>query len=357
MPSLAVHPGAGALMMGVAVAAAALAAGTLAIYHPYPLRVLETPFVMETDGFLAEHLIEFRPPWRLPFEIVYGFWILVALGGAAIAFGAPRLHLALTLVPAAFLVLALRHGRFVDVFSIAIVPTLALTITGLLMNRSRALRATVCSILGAVILLGAVDHVKRTRFRLDYSPEVFAKGPLDFFADQHLSGPAFVSDGWAGPYLARFYPPERVFFFPAFDAFSPKDYREYVDIRYGKPGWDERLDALGVESCLLKYTTPNERAYQGGAPNLRQHLARDPRWALVYFDDLGEIFVRGAGANASAHPSLLAEHAIAGLDPDRLEWFGAGAEARMALESLRARQAAGGVPSKRLAWAIATLPR
>jgi len=244
----------------------------------------------------------------------------------------------------------LRHGRFADLFSIAMAPTLALAISAVLVERTRALRAMICSILGALILFGAADHVNRTRFRLDYGPEVFGKGPLDFVEEEHLSGPAFLSDGWAGPFLARFYPHQRVFFFPAFDAFLPQHYREYMDIRYGKPGWAERLDALGVELCVLKYTSPNERRYQGGEPNLRQHLARDARWALLYFDDLGEIFVRRAGANATAHPSLIADHAIRGLDPDRLEWFSVGDETRSPLEWLRERQANRGAPSRRLGW-------
>jgi hypothetical protein len=356
-PSLVVRPGAGWIVAVVAVASAALAVATLAIYHPYPLRVLETPFVMGSDPFLAEHLVEFRPPWRLPFEVLRGFWILAALGAAAIAFSARRLHLALSLVPVAFLLLALRHGRFADLFSIAMAPTLALAISAVLVERTRALRAMICSILGALILFGAADHVNRTRFRLDYGPEVFGKGPLDFVEEEHLSGPAFLSDGWAGPFLARFYPHQRVFFFPAFDAFLPQHYREYMDIRYGKPGWAERLDALGVELCVLKYTSPNERRYQGGEPNLRQHLARDARWALLYFDDLGEIFVRRAGANATAHPSLIADHAIHGLDPDRLEWFSVGDETRSPLEWLRERQANRGAPSRRLGWAIGTMNR
>jgi len=53
----------------VAVTAALLAAVTLMLYHPLALRVLEVPFVMAKDAFLAEHLIEFRPPSRFPFQL------------------------------------------------------------------------------------------------------------------------------------------------------------------------------------------------------------------------------------------------------------------------------------------------
>ncbi len=135
-----------------------------------------------------------------------------------------------------------------------------------------------------------------------------------FIADQKLVGPAFVSDGWAGPFLGVFYPGERAFFDPRFEAYSPGFVRDvYRSIRYGDPGWDEQLDRYGVQMVLLKYTTPGERARQHGHDNLRQLLVRDPRWALVGFGDTGELFVRRDGPNAG----VVAMYDIPGVDPDR----------------------------------------
>jgi hypothetical protein len=343
-PTLSVGARAGWTVAILAVAATLIAAAILALYHPFPLRVLETPFVLGTDRFLLDHVIEFRPAWRLPFETLRGYWFLVALGLAALIYGARHLHAALVLVPLAFLLLSLRHARFIDLYAIAIAPTLALAVHAFFAAHPRR-RVLASAILGATILIGTADHFTQTRFRLGYAPEVFAKAPLDFVQERQLTGPAFVSDGWAGAFLMRFFPQERVFFFAAFDAFLPEHYRDYMDIRYGKPGWDQRLDALGVELCVLKYTSATERQFQGGAPNLRQHLARDPRWALLYFDDLGEIFVRRTEKKAAT----IADHAITGLDPDRGEWFHPNQDSLRALESLRDNARSSG---RRLTWAI-----
>jgi hypothetical protein len=37
---------------------------------------------MGADDFLAEHLIEFRPPWATPFRIVAIYWAFLALTAA-----------------------------------------------------------------------------------------------------------------------------------------------------------------------------------------------------------------------------------------------------------------------------------
>jgi hypothetical protein len=343
-PGLATGVRAGWMVAALAAAAAILAAAILALYHPFPLRVLETPFVLGTDRFLLDHVIEFRPAWRLPFETLRGYWLLVVLGLAALVYGARHLHAALILVPLAFLLLSLRHARFIDLYAIAIAPTLALGLHAFFAVHARR-RLLASAILGATILIGTADHLTQTRVRLGYAPEVFAKAPLDFVQKMKLTGPAFVSDGWAGAFLMRFFPQERVFFFAAFDAFLPEHYRDYMDIRYGKPGWDQRLDALGVELCVLKYTSATERQFQGGASNLRQHLVRDSRWALLYLDDLGEIFVRRTGKNAGT----IADHAITGLDPDRGEWFHPNQDSLRALQSLRDNAWSSG---RRLTWAI-----
>jgi hypothetical protein len=344
-PNLGSGARSGWILAALAVSAAVLAAAILALYHPHPLRVLETPFVLGTDRFLVDHVAEFRPVWRFPFETFRAYWFLVVLGLAALIWGVRHLHAALLLVPLAFLLVSLRHARFIDLFAIALTPTLALVFTALFAALSGKRRVLTLVLLGTITVAGTADHITRTRLRLDYSPEVFAKAPLDFVQTTGLTGPTFVSDGWAGAFLERFYPKERVFFFAAFDAFLPEHYRDYMDIRYGKPGWDMRLDALGIEMCVLKYTSPTERTFQGGAPNLRQHLARDPRWALLYFDDNGEIFVRRAGKNAAP----AAERGITGFDPDRMEWFHPSESSLKALNKLRENTRA---PGRRLTWAL-----
>ena len=311
-PHAPAGPGAALAVLGVALVAAGIAASTLALYHPFPLRVLEAPFVMGRDRFLAEHLIEFRPPWRFPFQLLHGYWALLALTLLALVLAARRLPLALCAVVLVFLGLSLRFVRFVDLFAIVAAPVLSLAIARLPI-RLTARPWVGWLALSAAVLAAPISHWSRFPLRLAFAEGTWPTELFAFVSAEALRGPAFVSDGWAGPYLAFFYPRERVYFFPAFDAFSVGLYREYLDIRYGHPGWDAKLDHHGIELCILKYTSANERRYQAGGDNLRQRLARDPRWALVDFDDRGEIFVRLDGVNRQVAERL----GIAGVDPDR----------------------------------------
>jgi hypothetical protein len=133
-----------------------------------------------------------------------------------------------------------------------------------------------------------------------------------------LTRRAFVSDAWAGPFLGAFYPKQKAFFDLRLEAYSQAFATDvYQRIRYAQPGWDALLDQYRIDVILLRYTTAGEAGWQAGKPNLRQRLARDARFSLVHFDDVGELFVRRSPDNAA----LVAELGIAGLDPDRRQFL------------------------------------
>ncbi len=333
-------------LMGVALASTVLAVAALSLYHPFPLRVLEVPFVMGRDGFLAEHLIEFRQPYRFPFALLGGYWLFAAVTVVLLVTRARSLPLAAWAAPTAFGLLSVRYVRFVDLFAMVAAPVLALALSDvtstLRLSRWPWLRAAV--VLGVALTASMVHGARYPRI-LRFAPHTWPHELFAFVSDEQLHGPAFVSDGWAGPYLAFFYPRERAYFFPAFDAFSPALYREYMHIRYGRSGWDHKLDSYGIQLCILKYTSPNERRYQAGAPNLRQRLAADPRWALVDFDDLGAIFARRGGVNSKVADRF----GLSGVDPDRMVMSAANPDALLRLRALSEhRRRAGASTSQRL---------
>jgi hypothetical protein len=142
---------------------------------------------------------------------------------------------------------------------------------------------------------------------------------FDFIRMHSLRGNVFVSDAWGGPFLGFFYPERRVFFDNRIEAYSPHFIRDvYQRIRYGEPGWDRLLERYQIEVLLLRYTSAGESRLQRGEPNVRQRLARDPRYTLLRFDDVGELFVRTNGANAG----LAERFALRGIDPDRRSFTG-----------------------------------
>lgn len=323
--------------------AAVLAGFTLSLYHPHGLRVLTVPFAMASDPFLHETLVEFRPPWAFPFAMLAPYWVFVAL---AVALGLAcfrRLPLVLLATMAFGVVISLRHVRFLDLAALLGAPPLALALDRVFSSLRSGVRweRALRGLSFALAVVGVSTVVAEGRSGFGYEPSVW---PVELLRDVRrlgLSGPAFVQDGWAGPYLAFRYPAERVFFHPAFDAYSPSFYRDvYLRVRDGEEGWDELLDRHRVDLVLLKYTSANEARRQGHRPNLRQHLAVDRRWALVSFDDHGLVYVRRARLSSRQAREAILE----GLEPDRGVQFG---DPRRSLAGM-ARLAERGMISERL---------
>lgn len=320
----------GAVALAVSAAAGVGLAGvTLALYHPHGLRVLTFPLEMASDAYLAEHLVEFRSPIAQPLRLMAPYWALLATALVVVAGSWRRASVPLLVAIALGVAISLRHARFVDLAWIFLAPPLAA-----LSSEAPVLRppARAAGLAVALALGAALDRTSISPPAIGASPAVWPTSLFDVLPTEGLVGPAFVHDGWAGPFLARFWPRERVFFHPAFEAYSPEHVRLYQSIRYGEPGWESALDAYGVQLVVMKYTSPRERAFQDGGPNLRQGLASSPAWALVAFDDRGEIFVRREGPNAA-----VAARAPSFVDPDALAFSTRPRETRDGLEFVATR--------------------
>ncbi len=314
-------------LLGASAVGVLLAALILAAYHPYGARALLFPFDMATDATLAEHIVEFRPPWRFAFGALAGYWVLLGALVVALPLRLARVPSGLLAATLVGLAASLRHARFADLLMIGGAPALAAALPSLVPG-ARGRRLAPLG-LGVVAVLSVFHQWSWRPPGVGPSPWTWPLQLFEVVRRDHLVGPAFVSDVWAGPWLGLFHPGERAFFHASFEAYSRQfALGEYMAIRRGAPGALDRLDHHGVELCILRYSTAGERAYASGRPDLRAALARDRRWALVAFDDTGAVFVRRAGRNRDA----AARFAIDGLDPEGPTWLGDPAAAGPSLE-------------------------
>ncbi len=305
-----------ARVAALAAASIGLAALALALYHPHGARPLLVAFQLGADPDLHEHVVEYRPPYDLPFQALHLYWAFITIAAAAVVSRARRIPAALLVPFVAFAALSLRHVRTVDAFGVVAAPLLALSLDGLFAAyfASTPARFAGLGALGLLMLGLPVDRWSIYPPGAGIVEDVWPTAMFHFIEERGLTGPAFVSDGWAGPFLGVFYPRERAFFNPRFEAYSPELVRDvYRRVRYGGPGWQEILDRFGVQLVLLKYTSPGEARFQGGRENVRQLLPRSPDWALIGFTDTGELFVRREGPNAAA----AVRFGIPGVEPDR----------------------------------------
>jgi hypothetical protein len=307
-----------------ALLASAVAAGSLALYHPWGARVLAVPFQMLEQRYWSEHLVEFRHAWAFPAAVLLAYWLWLACVLVTLFVARQWLHAGYVVVVLAYAVISLSYVRMAYAFALLSAPPVAAGWTHWAAARAERVggagqRQRFGHWLASFGLVGLVCAAPLYVYR-DHTPGFGLASwvwPVEHFAfirAHDIRGRAFVSDAWAGPFLGTFYPERKVFFDNRLEAYSDGFARHvYQRIRYGEPGWDRLLDSYQIDIVLLRYTTPGEARWQHGKPNLRQHLAQDARYQLVYFDDDGELFVRHTPPNEP----LLASYALPDIDPDR----------------------------------------
>lgn len=294
----------------------ALVAGLWAL-APSGLALLKLPFSFSGNAYWHAHLAEFRP---LSLDGVAALqWPAVVAAVAAGLYALTRRRWFEALALLGFASLAIRHVRMVWPMATVLVPvagSLAAQAAqeGMAWLRSGRTQALAWTAAGVLAAAAALDQ--HARFGLGLTADGIAhdRHPLHLLdLAAQLPERALVSDGLAGTWLWRqFQPPtpsnpqgrHRVLVHNCLECYEESTYRDvYQHIRYGLPGWDAEVARLGIRTFVLKHTTPGERRFQDGKPNLRQHLFASRDWVLVDFDDAASVYTARTGLT-NAHPGL-----------------------------------------------------
>ncbi|MEY3011588.1 MAG: hypothetical protein RIT45_323 [Pseudomonadota bacterium] len=335
-PEVAARPPGRAFVLAAAAAAVALALASLLVFAPDGLAVLALPARFSADGYWNRHLAEFRP---LGAGAIWApAWLALGVGVALLplAFRARRVFEALLLL--GFGALALRHVRMILPFAV-VLPLAGAAIAGdsrawpaswrgRLGDPLHARRLTLGVAALALLVAAWAAQTQAEQFRMGVDDGAIDRRVLPVeLLDRARALPeqTFVSDGFAGTWLWRnlgapggagaFESPQlrhRVLVHNCLECYEPATYIErYQAIRYAKPGWQAQVQALGIRSFVLKYTSAGERRLQQGQPNVRQALFADPAWLLVDFDDVAAMYV-----HRDARPADLEVLADFPVDPD-----------------------------------------
>ncbi len=288
------------VMQGFAITVSVLVAGLMAL-APSGLGLLGLPFSFAGNAYWHEHLAEFRPlAWdaqALP------QWLLLALALFALVVATRRRRWFAALVLVGFGFLALRHVRMVWPMAVASVPMIGIVLDPLWRTLRPGMRSATAWVLVPVyISLATIEQHDQFGLGLQAGPVNLQRHPLPLLAKAaQMPQEAFVSDGFAGTWLWQNFRRgetagdaglHRVLVHNCLECYEESTYRDvYQTIRYGLPGWPVLVQRYGIATFVLKYTTPGERKFQQGKPNLRQLLAHDPAYVLVDFDDAGELYV------------------------------------------------------------------
>jgi hypothetical protein len=203
-----------------------------------------------------------------------GTWLLVA-GAAAAPFAVYRL------LPYAGLILAAVALRGLGVLASA-------TPAGATPRGRPILAAWAAVLLLAFTAFHAVAGW-RFPFGLGVAPATFPEGAARFILRAGARGPLYNSLEFGSYLLWALYPHHRVFVHPAiWDSLSD----DRLVARFLRSGRDPAaFDALAREYRIELLVLPNRHPSWG-------FVAADPRWALVYWDEVASVYARRDGANA-----------------------------------------------------------
>jgi hypothetical protein len=292
------------------------------LVHPTGLALLSLPDAFSNDPYLHEHLVEYRPP-AFSFEFFPGLWwglsaawgitlisLFLDLRGKRLAASTVAAAVALAL----FSHLVLKHQRVMLVFGVAVAFFLVVP-TGRLLQRIRwpvVGHALGVGLVVACLLLSARTFAlwkDNTQFGFGLDSSQYPEALFAFVEENDLPERAYVSDSWGGWWLWEYYPRRKVFYDNRLEAYPSKFFREeYQAIRYAEAGWREKLDSYQVDMVVMRYSTLEERDFRNGKPSVRETLLLEPDWQLVYWDDLGEVFLRRSVVPASCGRCLDLRH-------------------------------------------------
>ncbi len=326
-PSVLARPQAIAATGIVALSAAAT------LVNPYGSGLLR--YLWENASVPAViRIAELQPPY-LP---NYGAFFAYLAGGAGLLL-MQRRNLA-TWEAVAFTVfgaLALRHLRFTTLFFCATAPIVAAAIERALaarfpdtQRRPRLALAALAVTTGLLLSrVAPMDLVSRLDAGTDalVPPTMMPVGAMEFVKKAGLRGAVFNSNNIGGYMIWAGYPDVRVFQDSRLQAYPPEHFLRIMQAYRSQPAWDALVE--DVDWAVLSRPRPNELSGAGRFPS--------SRWAVVYWDEASEVFVRRTGAFAG----LLSAHEyrafLPGSDPFRPLETGAASlrivEARRNLET------------------------
>jgi hypothetical protein len=265
--------------------------------NPYGPAMLLYPFRTVGIGVLQDAIQEWASPNFHETQTWPFIWLL--LGTLAVV-GVSRERLswrnALLLTGTAYS--ALLAGRNIPTFAIVAAPVLARHANALLEERDIRLRwdqlptggvyGVLNWTLAVVVLAGgtawavrALDPVTIEEAREEFHPVAAAA----YLESNDLPTPIFNSYNWGGYLIwaARDY---LVYVDGRTDLYDDEFLRDYLAIHLAGEGWQEKLDAAGVNTVIVEADSP-----------LAHSLADVGGWSLAYEDDLAVIYVRESAVN------------------------------------------------------------
>jgi hypothetical protein len=280
---------------GLRFAAACLASLLATFINPYGWHLHEHVVRYLNNGYLMDHISEFRSfSFHTPGSIYVELFLLAAVLGT-IAMLRQRAF-APALLSLGMVHLSLYSARHLPTAAVLLLPLCVAALTREardwprlrpLLDYSERLRAIdqkVCGTVPVVLVLAAtlagVTGLARGG-TVGFDPNIFPVRAAGFLETQHAGARVFAKDQWGGYLIYRFAGRTKVFLDGRSDFYGEDLLETYAQVVEVKPGWDAVLKHYDVKFVLV----PPENA-------LASALQLSPQWKRVYADSVADVFER-----------------------------------------------------------------
>lgn len=284
----------------------------------YPLRVFFAP---ERDTkLILDTIEELQPPitWASLANMghLFPFRMLILLSAGSFLYNRRKLDVTTAILWGLFLIFGLSAVRNIAFFSIAaylafVANTRERSAEPLLPAKIRSrrfLQDGALALMKVVLCLWIAQqaaslaqswyydfdaHKRKYEFAGGISLRNYPTKAVDFLVENRIKG-NFFNDFNCGAYLeGRTFPGIKAFIDGRTEVFGPVFFKRYQAILNGNGrDFDAAADEFKLAGALVSY------AFYGGSPKIIRHIYKSPRWALVYFNHDGVIFLRDIPQNA-----------------------------------------------------------
>ncbi len=264
-------------------------------FNPNGFAILKVPFELTgiiDSGLLNNQEWQQPSPWRFPF-----FYLGLLFVFSLFIMNAGKIHFVHLLFGAFLGYISLKYVRNVALFSMFMPILIWPYLSGILVRWKPAMAAL--SVAALYWLIGLSPFEFGTG-EASYLPDQIVK----FTKEKNLKGSMLNSYAFGGYLIWHVFPERKIFIDGRNEVFLPL-LHEIVKVRADSRLWKKFLDKYEIEYALLNYFDELEevvafdsqnRPIRTYAPFSSTHFPRS-RWALIYWDDDGMIFVKRNGLN------------------------------------------------------------
>jgi hypothetical protein len=288
----------------VQLAVAILACAAVVVVNPYGPALYLYPLRTVSIGALQDFIQEWQSPNFHLREMQLFIWLWLAVL-AALGLARRRADLTDLALVSGFTYLALLAARNIPIVALLAAPIItrhaAAGVRDLWVSRprlaavldppagGRSLPALNWAVLGLVL---AAVLAKAADASLVSTNERFLESRVPLHAARFLHGaqpvgPLFNAYNWGGYLTWGLYPQYPVFVDGRTDLYDDALLRDYLRAALGQPGYESVLDAYGLNLVLIEAHS-----------FLDEHLRVNPRWRLIYADEVAVVYQRAAGETA-----------------------------------------------------------